>query len=509
MALWTNMRKHPKTGVYRFRKGVPPELRPFLPAPHTGKSELIKSYGTKDSREAARIHIEVSREMERVLDQARAAYAASLDQAGVDASAMARHPQTAYERALAEMRDEPNFFISRDSSTLPPGLRQLVPMATPNTVVESPPPHSPSPAGDSISTVFAEYQREVRLSADITNDFRRSWQLFCEIVGLTMDSPITQPTKAHVRTFKQAMRDFPVGATKKEFRGKTALEMVAMARADEAMPRIADGTLNKHISALSAVMKFAVANDYRTDDPTKGLNIKAPKKKARQPYNAADLKGIFGSVLFKAEEWNERQWLPILALYTGCRLEELGQLLVSDVRAEDGAWFFAIQEVDDEGNEVKSVKTDSSVRNVPVHPKLVELGFFDYLDGIKAEGHKQVFPNLREWKGMRTVYFSKWYGRQRKRFGIADTRKVFHSFRHSFKDACRRASIPEDVHDALTGHSNGSVGRTYGLGHAISVLAQWLEKVSYDVEIPRAPAKLREAIPLGDKRRLAGTDLSP
>jgi hypothetical protein len=35
---------------------------------------------------------------------------------------------------------------------------------------------------------------------------------------------------------------------------------------------------------------------------------------------------------------------------------------------------------------------------------------------------------------------------------------VFHSFRHSFKDACRRAAIPEEIHDAITRHSGGGGG---------------------------------------------------
>jgi integrase len=43
-----------------------------------------------------------------------------------------------------------------------------------------------------------------------------------------------------------------------------------------------------------------------------------------------------------------------------------------------------------------------------------------------------------------------------------DTTRVFHSFRHSFKDGLRAAAVGEDLNDALTGHSNASVGRSYG-----------------------------------------------
>ena len=39
---------------------------------------------------------------------------------------------------------------------------------------------------------------------------------------------------------------------------------------------------------------------------------------------------------------------------------------------------------------------------------------------------------------------------------------MFHSFRHGFKDALRAAGVSEDLNDALTGHSGGGVGRSYG-----------------------------------------------
>ena len=55
---------------------------------------------------------------------------------------------------------------------------------------------------------------------------------------------------------------------------------------------------------------------------------------------------------------------------------------------------------------------------------------------------------------------SKWFGRYTRSIEI--TASVFHSFRHSFKDALRASGAGEDINDALTGHSGGSVGRTYG-----------------------------------------------
>ena len=58
--------------------------------------------------------------------------------------------------------------------------------------------------------------------------------------------------------------------------------------------------------------------------------------------------------------------------------------------------------------------------------------------------------------------WTKWFGRYLRSVGITDRRKVFHSFRHSFKDALRATDVSEDLNDALLGKKNSSVGRTYG-----------------------------------------------
>jgi hypothetical protein len=44
-------------GKYRVRLVVPPELRPYLPPPHTGKANLTRALGTGNKREANRLAV--------------------------------------------------------------------------------------------------------------------------------------------------------------------------------------------------------------------------------------------------------------------------------------------------------------------------------------------------------------------------------------------------------------------------------------------------------------------
>ena len=169
--------------------------------------------------------------------------------------------------------------------------------------------------------------------------------------------------------------------------------------------------------------------------------------------------------------------MPLLALFTGARLEELGQLRVDDVREENGCWYFNITDL----GENQQVKTATSRRRVPVHSQLIRAGLLLYWQDLRGRGEARLFPDLNSGiKGKVTASWSKWWGRYlRNVIGITDKRLVFHSFRHTFKDACRDAAIDEAIHDALTGHAGGGVGRKYGGRYPLVPLNQAMEKLDY------------------------------
>jgi hypothetical protein len=68
---------------------------------------------------------------------------------------------------------------------------------------------------------------------------------------------------------------------------------------------------------------------------------------------------------------------------------------------------------------------------------------------------------------------------------VSDTAKVFHSFRHGFKDALRQGKVNQEIHDALTGHAQAStVSGGYGAKEmlarfGVKVLRAAVAKVAY------------------------------
>lgn len=208
--------------------------------------------------------------------------------------------------------------------------------------------------------------------------------------------------------------------------------------------------------------------------------VKADPARKRTTYEPASLGAVFGSPIYDQGERPEAgageaaYWLPLLALYTGARLEELGQLRPQDIAEElylDGegqeqrAWVVRIVEDKADGLELKNAW---SQRRVPLHADLIALGFLDYVKvaatWVNSKGQPRIFPTLRPDKyDTETANWSKWFHRYlRGTIGITDRRVVFHSFRHSFKHYSRDVEIAKDAHDALTGHKGKDVADAYG-----------------------------------------------
>lgn len=89
------------------------------------------------------------------------------------------------------------------------------------------------------------------------------------------------------------------------------------------------------------------------------------------------------------------------------------------------------------------------------------------------------------WPGVKASAWSKWINSYlRSKCGIPDSTKVFHSFRHTFKRMTRDAGLYEELHDAITGHSNkDSVGRDYGRGFSIKPLAKAIAQIEPPVDL--------------------------
>ncbi|EOG7700951.1 tyrosine-type recombinase/integrase [Vibrio parahaemolyticus] len=176
----------------------------------------------------------------------------------------------------------------------------------------------------------------------------------------------------------------------------------------------------------------------------------------------------------------EDYWIPIVLLHTGARIGEISQLRTKDVYREKGLWVISIN---DDG-EYMSVKSRSSVRLIPIHPRLIELGFTNYCEARRSSGAEQLF-DLRpigvdlDWGKQ----FAKRFERVLTETGfVGKNRPTLHSFRHTFIDELQQKGVPENVVAELVGHAKKRMtyGR-YGKNLSIDLLYKALNEIVLDL----------------------------
>ena len=364
-------------------------------------------------------------------------------------------------------------------------------------VIETPPAPAPLPAsrtlhvnpgGVDLLTMFDKWVEERKPPEKTVLDFRTAIRRFVELHG---NPAVHEITKAHVRAYKDALQKLPRSCSG-DMRQMALLELLGhLERHPIEGPTLSAGTINKAITALQTVFRWIEDQGYLEEYPNWSnpavrmkMHNPATDEGGRLAYDPGDLKTIFSSAVFRdgsrpqGGAGEAAKWLPLIALFTGARLEEIGQALTSDIKREDGIDYLDINTLDRRAG--KRVKNRSSRRKLPLHPELIRCGLLAYVDERRQAGDERLFPDLRpSITGQMTGNWSKWWSRYTDDLGITDQRKVFHSFRHTFKDACRAARIEEELHDALTGHTSASIGRRYGNGVPLDVLAEAVAKVSY------------------------------
>lgn len=306
--------------------------------------------------------------------------------------------------------------------------------------------------------------------------------VFNRLIQVVGDKSAREITKHDVSKFIEQVSRLPSRA-RRAVRQLPVDEMIAIADQED-MVRVSTETIRKHVTAIRSVFSWALDRDYINKNPASKL---APKREPcgpkRLPFSQDDLLRIFDTTNY-AEYCRHKAdyWIPIISLYTGARIEEIAQLHKADIRFEENIPVIEISPNNAAGksDDAKRVKNQSSARIIPVHDSLIKSGLLIFVEERTKEKGKRLFPQLKRNSNdrlSRTV--SQRFARHLRNAGINDPKKVFHSFRHTFKDACRNAGIHEDVHDRLTGHTSSSIGRYYGQGHDMAVLQREINKIGY------------------------------
>ena len=361
--------------------------------------------------------------------------------------------------------------------TLCVGWRDATPAPATRSVVRSPSPISPKQVIDSptLGTLSKRYVEEGKRGGTwrvvSTHEVERSLRDLFELMG---DMPIAAFDVNQARLLKDRLSRCPqYFGLRPEFKGKTLLQVVESGSTYKTVTAV---TVNNRLRKLSAFMNWCKTNGYIQDNPLTGLKMMTGSaKEARLSFEQHDLTTLLDLDALKTEARKHpwRYWIPLLGRYTGARLEELCQLRTDDFVEQQGILCIRI----DDSSEGQNLKNASSRRMLPIHPSLIELGLLRYVESAKATGAHRLFPDLEPVRGKLGHAPSKWFGRYKAKRGIDDSKKTFHSFRHTLIDDLRDAGVQDSLIKRIVGHEDSAV--TFGVYGSRTPLKAMLEALQH------------------------------
>ncbi|WP_459845752.1 site-specific integrase [Campylobacter concisus] len=290
---------------------------------------------------------------------------------------------------------------------------------------------------------------------------------------------ITTISRDDLLKFRNTLSLIPTKLNQKaKYKDKSLEQIIHIGKND---PKLSQVTIQKYMIRVIQFFKYCYNSDYISKSIVNDLNVKVeinPMERKVLPYSKEEANAIFKIVQnFKETNTtpskrisaNDLYYITMIAAYSGMRINEIVQLRARDIVQHNNVLCFSINR--DDG---KSTKNINSIRLVPVHSKLIELGLMEFVKQ-RASTNKGIFK-------VSNKDFSEIFRSQIQRKLISSNKqKTFYSFRHYFIDTLVQQEVEPNIIAQIVGHEKQYkiLLGTYATNINASVLKAKVEMVSY------------------------------
>ncbi|MFO7528223.1 MAG: DUF6538 domain-containing protein [Marinobacter sp.] len=291
---------------------------------------------------------------------------------------------------------------------------------------------------------------------------------FLKLIQHAGDIRLSMLTREHALTFRDALRELPdttipnfeqrSGLKPKEFR-QLSLDRQRDIASEENLPvRTASG-VKAALKRVAAVLAFAdqeLQTKYNVFNPMPMVpNSQTQLRGEAFEYTKEEIERLLTSDDILRALSVDETWCMLVLYLTGARLGEVAPMVGEDLVKDDQTEALSIREDHSRG---RTVKNYSSIRKVPIHPFLKDLGFIEYATKPAKE---PLFTSLWDTTGNKANRFSRKLKMLGQEQGIRSTVRPAHGFRHHVIGLWREAEKRQDLQDAYLGHANRSQQSDY------------------------------------------------
>jgi len=323
------------------------------------------------------------------------------------------------------------------------------------------------PVGDvspKLSEMKEEFIGERLLSGFSPKSTRELESTIDDLIEIIGDIPILKVTPNNARDFKKIISSLPKYRNQSpRYRGLTIKQILSLDGVEGQEPK----NINKLIYRVRVFFKWLKNNysEYVPQNHFDGLSIQEKKfDKPRDIFTNKELHKIFDTTPFLNNTIRNPHrrnklasfFVPIVAIHTGMRLEEICQLRLEDVYKEGTVDIIRVTI----SKETK-LKTVTSQRIVPIHENLKRVGFLEYCNYMKKQKEERVFWDLTKSRDGYGRNIGRYFMEYLRKIGVYEFQsKVFHSLRHTFITTLLQNGVREEVVNGLCGHKQKTMSTT-------------------------------------------------
>jgi len=298
------------------------------------------------------------------------------------------------------------------------------------------------------------------------------------------NTPIHMLQRSQVNELRDKLKVYPSNAKKSNATKDMSFDELIDYASKSNMKCLSVTTIKNRLRTIMAFTKWANLEGYVEKDVCLNLDLLSlkdavAKKDKRAPFSHEQLNDLFTSKFYlkPKKPSGAMYWAPLIALFHGCRMEEILQLRVSDFHKDSKTNIEYFRIHNENGNKVK---TSSAVRSVPLHSELNALGFRSFLLAAKKNNDGRLFAELKKGSdGSFRKPFSPKFRRLIEKVGIYTPKTSFHSFRHNFSDVAKNGGVPLPVLNQLIGWTQSGMHGVYGQGYDLRTLQKAMNKIHY------------------------------
>jgi site-specific recombinase XerD len=367
-------------------------------------------------------------------------------------------------KSVNDFRNEIYKKFNIEGEQLTPVIENYAPEPTQPYLVEKEDKPSQIDVSPKLSEMKEEFIGERLLSGFSPKSTRELESTIDDLIEIIGDIPILKVTPNNARDFKKIISSLPKYRNQSpRYRGLTIKQILSLDGVEGQEPK----NINKLIYRVRVFFKWLKNNysEYVPQNHFDGLSIQEKKfDKPRDIFTNKELHKIFDTTPFLNNTIRNPHrrnklasyFVPIIAIHTGMRLEEICQLRLEDVYKEGTVDIIRVTI----SKETK-LKTVTSQRIVPIHENLKRVGFLEYCNYMKKQKKERVFWDLTKSRDGYGRNIGRYFMEYLRKVGVYEFQsKVFHSLRHSFITNLLQNGVREEVVNGLCGHKQKTMSTT-------------------------------------------------